>query len=165
MNSDMAPPRARPADIRVVCVDVASRLEMLDLVDVTTAQLARQAGLDDDSIHWVTLATREAVANAMKHGNAGDEGKRVHLEFEVHDTDAPPALVVRVRDEGRGFDPVVVADPLDPRYMSRPCGRGLLIMRSVVDEVIFEAAPDGGMAIIITKRAALVGGPAERVRT
>ena len=60
---------------------VRSTFDMLDLVQVVSDHVGRQAGLDDEALHWVGVAVRESVINAIKHGNGYDEEKRVHIEF------------------------------------------------------------------------------------
>ena len=131
---------------------------MLSLVDMVIGELARQACLDEDSLHWAIIATREAVANAMKHAHRGEEGKRVRMEFSVRTAVTPPELVILVRDEGEGFDPAAVADPLHEDNLCKPSGRGLLIMRSMVDDFVIRRADGGGMEAVITMRAKAVEG-------
>ena len=54
---------------------------MLDFVEVVSGHMSRMVGFDEDALHWISIAVRESVANAMKHGNKGDESKRVAVEF------------------------------------------------------------------------------------
>jgi anti-sigma regulatory factor (Ser/Thr protein kinase) len=61
-------------------------------------------------------------------------------------------LDVRVRDEGPGFDPTRVPDPLAPENLSKPSGRGIFLMRMLMDEVAFRQLPDGGMEVTMRKR-------------
>jgi serine/threonine-protein kinase RsbW len=99
------------------------------------------------------VAVRESVINAIKHGNANDTGKRVHVEFTPLDTsDPPPGIVIRVRDEGPGFDPSTLPDPLAPENLLKASGRGIFLIRSFMDDVILQRAPEGGMEIRMTKR-------------
>ena len=136
-----------------VRLDFHSTFEMLDFVQVVTDHLSRLAGLDDDAVHWMGVAVRESVINAIKHGNAGDEGKRVHVEFTPLERDSPPGLAVRVRDEGLGFDPSDLPDPLAPENILKSSGRGIFLIRSFMDEVVLRRAPEGGMEVIMVKRA------------
>ena len=64
-----------------VRLDFHSTFEMLDVVQAVSEHLGRLAGLDDDALHWVTVAVRESVINAIKHGNGGDQQKQVHVDF------------------------------------------------------------------------------------
>src|SRR6188508_3710711 len=102
---------------KTVCLDFYSTYEMLDFVQVASDHLGRLAGLDDDSLHWVGVAIRESVINAIKHGNRNDAAKHVFIEFETATKADVPELLIRVRDEGEGFDPETVANPLDPENL------------------------------------------------
>src|SRR6476660_876979 len=97
---------------QIVRLEFTSAFEMLDFVQVVSDHLARGVGLDEDSLHWVSVAIRESVINAIKHGNRNDKAKRVFVEFET-ETEDVPQLAIRIRDQGEGFDPEQVANPLD----------------------------------------------------
>src|SRR6478609_4341421 len=90
---------------QIVRLEFTSAFEMLDFVQVVSDHLARGVGLDEDSLHWVSVAIRESVINAIKHGNRNDATKRVFVEFETQSAKSEPALSIRVRDQGDGFDP------------------------------------------------------------
>ena len=81
----------------------------------------------------VRLALEEAMVNAHKHGNGGDPVKRIVVTYDI----TPVRVVVRVRDEGSGFDPALVPDPTTPDRIPLPDGRGIMLMRSYLDEVTF----------------------------
>jgi serine/threonine-protein kinase RsbW len=114
--------------------------------------IARIVGLDDDSVHWVSLAVRESVINAIKHGNCNDVRKRVHVEFTSLQDSGGPGLAVRVRDEGGGFDPSMLADPLASENLLKANGRGIFLMRSFMDEMTFQRVEEGGMEVRMVKR-------------
>ena len=134
-----------------VRLDFRSTFDMLDLVQVVSDHIGRQAGLDDDAVHWVGVAVRESVINAIKHGNAHDEDKQVHVTFTTSDTEAP-SLAIRVRDEGCGFDPSTLPDPLAPENILKASGRGIFLIRSFMDEMTLQRAPEGGMEVVMVKR-------------
>jgi serine/threonine-protein kinase RsbW len=136
-----------------VRLDFHSNFDMLDFVQVVADHLGRLAGLDDDSLHWVSVAVRESVINAIKHGNCCDEGKRVHVEFTPLDAVAPPGIAILVRDEGKGFDPDALPDPLAPENILKASGRGIFLIRSFMDEVAVRPAPEGGMEVLMVKRS------------
>jgi serine/threonine-protein kinase RsbW len=136
-----------------VRLDLHSGYDILDLVQVVSDHVGRMAGLDDDSVHWVGVAVRESVINAIKHGNANDERKRVYVEFTPLDGETPPGIAVRVRDEGPGFDPATVADPVAPENVLKTSGRGIFLIRSFMDELVMQRAPEGGMEVRMVKRA------------
>jgi len=138
---------------QIVRLEFTSAFEMLDFVQVVTDHVGRRVGFDDDALHWVGVAIRESVINAIKHGNQGDSSKRVFVEFTTADS-VPPELRVSVRDEGEGFDPSDLADPLAPENLLKGSGRGIFLIRSFMDDVRLERAPEGGMEIRMVKRAA-----------
>ena len=135
----------------IIRLEFSSAFEMLDFVQVVSDHLARSVGLDDDSLHWVSVAIRESVINAIKHGNKSDAAKHVFVEFETA-TDKVPELAIRVRDQGEGFDPETVANPLDPENLLKSSGRGIFLIRNFMDDVRLQRAPEGGMEIRMVKR-------------
>jgi serine/threonine-protein kinase RsbW len=136
-----------------VRLDFHSTFEMLDFVQVASEHIARMAGLDEDARHWVNVAVRESVINAIKHGNANDERKRVHVEFTPLQPSPAQGIVIRVRDEGPGFDPSTLPDPLAPENLLKASGRGIFLIRSFMDEMVLQRAPEGGMEVVMVKRA------------
>ena len=137
---------------RSLRLEFTSAFEMLDLVQVVSDHVGRDVGLDDESVHWVGVAIRESVINAIKHGNQNDAGKRVFVDFETASASGAAELNIRVRDQGPGFDPEHVADPLAPENLLKASGRGIFLIRSFMDDVILQRAPEGGMEIRMTKR-------------
>ena len=135
----------------IIRLEFSSAFEMLDFVQVVSDHLARGVGLDEDSLHWVSVAIRESVINAIKHGNKSDANKHVFVEFETA-AQAVPELVIRVRDQGDGFDPEAVANPLDPENLLKSSGRGIFLIRNFMDDVRLQRAPEGGMEIRMVKR-------------
>src|ERR671935_2582710 len=99
---------------QVVRLEFTSAFEMLDFVQVVSDRIGRDIGLDDESVHWVGVAIRESVINAIKHGNRNDAAKHVFVEFETARPSEVAELKIRVRDQGEGFDPGMLADPLAP---------------------------------------------------
>ena len=136
----------------VVHLEFASVFEMLDCVQVVSDYLGRTVGLDDDDRHWVGVAVRESVINAIKHGNRNDAAKHVFVDLETH-SNGQPELFIRVRDEGEGFEPEEVANPLAPENLLKSSGRGIFLIRSFMENVQLRRAPEGGMEIRMSKRA------------
>jgi serine/threonine-protein kinase RsbW len=141
-------------DSHVVRLQLPSSFELLDLVQVLSDRLSSLAGLDEDVTHWVSVAVRESVINAIKHGNREDRAKHVTVEFTLSPRVRPTEFVVRVLDEGEGFDPTEVANPLDPENMLKSSGRGIFFMRNFMDDVSIERRPEGGMDVRMTKKLA-----------
>jgi serine/threonine-protein kinase RsbW len=136
-----------------VRLDFHSAFDMLDFVQVVSDHVGRLAGLDEEALHWVGVAVRESVINAIKHGNGEDERKRVHVEFTSLDGETPPGVAIRVRDEGPGFDPENIPDPLAPENVLKSSGRGIFLIRSFMDQLELTRAPEGGMQMVMVKRA------------
>jgi serine/threonine-protein kinase RsbW len=139
----------RPLNIRL---EFTSRFEMLDFVQLVSDHVGRGIGLDDDAVHWVGVAIRESVINAIKHGNQNDVRKRVFVEFKARSAEVPE-LTVLVRDQGEGFNADELADPLAPENLLKSSGRGIFLIRNFMDHVQLQRAPEGGMEIRMTKRA------------
>ena len=138
----------------VVRLEFCSAFDMLDFVQLVSDHLCRRIGFDEDSMHWVGVAVRESVINAIKHGNQSDLRKMVHVEFASSSDDDPGELVIAVRDEGEGFDPDTLANPLAPENMLKSSGRGIFFMRSFMDDVTLARHPEGGMEVRMVKKLA-----------
>jgi serine/threonine-protein kinase RsbW len=134
-----------------VHLEFTSAFEMLDFVQVVSEHMGRRVGLDEDARHWVGVAVRESVINAIKHGNRNDASKRVFVDFEA-EPQTVPELTIRVRDQGEGFDPEELADPLAPENLLKASGRGIFLIRNFMDQVKLRRVPGGGMEIQMTKR-------------
>lgn len=136
-------------------LDVGSRFENIELVQVVLRDSLERLGVDEDTRHWVDVAVREAVANAIKHGNAQDPGKQVHVDlFREGDE-----VVIRVEDEGIGFDPAQLDNPLAPENLLKPNGRGIFYMKSFMDDIHYGPRPGGGT--IVTLRKKVAGSPTQ----
>jgi serine/threonine-protein kinase RsbW len=142
----------------VIKIEFTSTFEMLDLVQVVSDQVVRSVGLDDDSQQWVGVALRESVINAIKHGNRHDTNKYVFVEFSTDADGDGHQLVIRVRDQGEGFDPATVPDPLAPENVLKSSGRGMLLIRSFMDDVQLGSTPGGGTEVRMMKRIPFNGG-------
>ena len=147
-------PRDMAHDGHLVRLKLPSSFELLDLVQLLSDRLSTMAGLDEDSTHWVSVAVRESFINAVKHGNREDPSKHVTVEFTLEPRDHPASFVIEVLDEGVGFDPEVIANPLDPENVLKSSGRGIFFMRSFMDDVSIRRRPEGGMAVRMTKKLA-----------
>lgn len=133
-------------------IEFGSAFDMLDFVQVVSDHVGRMAGLDEDALHWVSVAVRESVVNAIKHGNKHDESKRVVVEFTPVPIEEPEELVIRVQDEGEGFDPEEVADPLAPENILKSSGRGIFLIRSFMDDVRMQRGKVRGMEVRMVKK-------------
>ena len=129
-------------------IDIQSSFEMVDLVQVVFESLSAQVGFDADVSHWMSVAIRESVTNAVRHGNKLDAEKRVVICFEVGEGE----LSVSVEDEGEGFDPGEIPDPLAEENLLRVSGRGIFFMKNFMDEVTYDFEPKRGTRVTMVKR-------------
>jgi serine/threonine-protein kinase RsbW len=133
-----------------VRLEFGSAFDMLDFVQIISDYVGRLTGLDEDQLFDVSVAVRESVVNAIRHGNKNDQSKRVVVEFST----VPLAqMTVRVQDQGEGFDPEDVPDPLSPENLMKGSGRGILFMRNYMDDVSIARAQEGGMQVWMMKKA------------
>jgi serine/threonine-protein kinase RsbW len=136
----------------VIRLEMHSSFEVLDLVQLLSDRLSALAGLDEDATHWVSVAVRESVINAIKHGNREAPDKRVLVEFALTPREAPQEFIIQVADEGEGFDPDGIANPLEPQNVLKSSGRGIFFMRSFMDDLRIERRPRGGMVVRMVKK-------------
>jgi serine/threonine-protein kinase RsbW len=114
-------------------------MESVGEVEATAERLATEAGLDEDERFHVTMAIREAAINAVLHGNEYDPARQVDVTFENTGTD----FIFTIADQGRGFDPERLPDPSAPENILRGTGRGIFLIRSLMDEVHFRQLHPG----------------------
>jgi serine/threonine-protein kinase RsbW len=118
---------------------LSSTMESVGEVEAAAEQLATGAGLDEDERFRVTMAVHEAVINAVLHGN--DYNPDLHVEVSMENTGAK--LVFVIADQGKGFDPNRLPDPSAPENLLRGTGRGIFLIRSLMDEVHFRQLNPG----------------------
>jgi serine/threonine-protein kinase RsbW len=140
-----------PCGFQDVHLEIQSSLEALDLVQAVTEHIARRLGMDEESMDWTVMAVRESVINAIIHGNKRNPVKLVFIDFTATPEADPVDLIVHVRDQGLGFDPEQLNDPLTPENVLRPCGRGIFLIRQFMDDVKIERSRDGGMEVRMLK--------------
>lgn len=129
---------------------IDSRFENIDLVQVVLNESMEAMGIDEDARHWIELAVREAVANAIKHGNRQDPEKTVQIDATLESA----VLVIQVRDQGEGFDPDELEDPLSPQNLLKPNGRGIFYMKNFMDFIGYGVHPEGGTVVTLRKSIA-----------
>jgi serine/threonine-protein kinase RsbW len=126
---------------------MASRFENIEVAERTLLDLCRRAGCKADEEYWLMTALREALANAVRHGNRQNPDQVVRVFFTIEDSTA----TIRVEDEGDGFDPAEVPDPTTPENLLRPSGRGIFYMRQFMNRVEFGPTPTGGTAVVMAR--------------
>jgi serine/threonine-protein kinase RsbW len=129
-------------------LELESRIESIARAAEAAAQVVRRLGLDDQAAFGVDMAVREAVTNAVLHGNRQDETKKVNVIFRG----SPAGLEITVRDRGVGFDLSSVPDPTDPQNLLKASGRGILFMRTFMDDVEYSRHPEGGTLVRMMKK-------------
>ena len=139
-------------DSHLIRIELPSSFELLDLVQLLSDRISALAGLDEDAIHWVSVAVLDGVDHRLADGNREDRRKHVTVEFTLAPRAEPREFVVNVLDEGSGFDPEVIANPLDPENVLKSSGRGIFFMRSFMDDVSIARRPEGGMAVRMSKK-------------
>jgi serine/threonine-protein kinase RsbW len=125
-----------------------SRIEAINEAASAATEFAKRSGLGEEAIYGIDMAVREAVTNAVLHGNRSYEAKLVEVGFKS----LPGAIEITVRDQGEGFDSRNVPDPTDPLNIMKTSGRGILFMRTFMDEVQWSRHPEGGTVVRMTKK-------------
>jgi serine/threonine-protein kinase RsbW len=126
---------------------LASRFENIEVAERALLDLCRRAGCPDDEEYWLVTALREAVANAVRHGNRQDPARVVRVAYVIENS----TVTIRVEDEGSGFDPDTVPNPTDPENLLRPSGRGIFYMRQFMSRVDIAPIPGGGTAVTMVR--------------
>ncbi len=143
------PPTARTS------LTLASTLATVDRVEQEAEAFATHFGFDEDEVSNIAMAVREATVNAVVHGNGYSGSKEIVVVFEATETD----LLFRVADQGSGFDPTAIPDPLSPENILRGSGRGVFLMRAFMDGVDFRQLSPG-TELTLTKHRIAAGADA-----
>ena len=114
-------------------------MESVSEVEAAAEKLAEEAGLDEDERFRLAMAVREAVVNAVLHGNEYNPAKQIAVSLE----NTGASLVISIADQGKGVDPESLPDPLAPENLLRGTGRGIFLIRSFMDEVHFRQLHPG----------------------
>ncbi|MEP6901585.1 MAG: ATP-binding protein [Actinomycetota bacterium] len=126
---------------------ILSKIEAIDEAVQKATAFASNAGFGDDALFGIDMAVREALANAVKHGNQLDETKQV----EVTLINLESGMEIMIRDFGKGFDVTEVPDPTNPENLLKASGRGILFMHNFVDKVEWQRHAEGGMIVKMIK--------------
>jgi serine/threonine-protein kinase RsbW len=129
-------------------ITLETQIESVDLAEDIALRIAAAAGFSEEDCHKIGMSVREAVINAHNYGNQGSRSKKIRLIIEL----APDKLVLRVQDQGEGFDPASVPDPCQEENLLRTSGRGLFLMKAFMDEMEVQRTPQGGTDLVMVKR-------------
>ena len=127
---------------------IPSRLEELEGVQKLIGEATTAFGLTEDIAYWLELTISESVINAIRHGNQCDPAKQAHLAISFDGEN----VEIIVEDQGQGFSLDGLADPTQAENLLKPCGRGILIIRSFMDEVKITPKEGGGTQLRMLKR-------------
>lgn len=128
--------------------NLPSRVESVERAAREAADFAVKSGFPEEALFAIDMAVREAAANAVKHGNKEDETKPVEITFE----NLERGFEITIRDFGAGFAVEEIPDPTNPENLLKATGRGILFMRSFMEEVEWLNHPRGGMIVKMLKR-------------
>jgi serine/threonine-protein kinase RsbW len=126
---------------------INSNYKFIDIGHDLVRYLSNLIGFDEDTTHWIILAVREGISNAIKHGNKCDINKKVFVRMSYNNRE----LDVSIEDQGSGFDPESVQNPLLPENLLKPTGRGIFYIRSFMDDVRYEYKPNEGTVLKMKK--------------
>jgi len=137
---------------------IASRLEEMEAVHALIEEAVTEYKLSSEMAHWIELTISESMINAIQHGNKADPAKQATLKISSNGE----AIEIIVEDEGKGFTLDTIADPTDKANLLKPSGRGILIIRSFMDEVDLTPREGGGCRLRMVKK--LTGGDGAEVQ-
>jgi serine/threonine-protein kinase RsbW len=129
-------------------LSLPSRIETVATAAAAVAEFVGRSGVSDDAAFGIDMAVREAVTNAVVHGNRQDESKTVDIVLKS----SPDAVEISVHDQGPGFNPEDVPDPTATENLLKTSGRGIFFMRTFMDEVDWLIRPEGGTTVRMLKR-------------
>ena len=137
-------------------VTLETQIDSVDLAESISMRIAEAAGFSEEDIHKIGMAVREGVINAYNYGNQQDRSKKILMTVDLE----PDRMIVRVLDEGKGFEITEVPDPLAEENLLRTSGRGLFLMRAFMDDFSVHRGPRGGAELVMIKRLpmAISGG-------
>jgi len=137
-----------------VTVETTTELSLPSSIDTVAtaaaavAEFVGRIGMSDEAAFGIDMAVREAVTNAVLHGNRQDEKKVVDISLKS----SPEAVEISVHDQGPGFNPEEVPDPTTQENILKSSGRGIFFMRTFMDEVNWLIRPGGGTTVRMVKR-------------
>lgn len=135
----------RPKRIEII---LETLLDSVSLAEDIAARVALAAGFDEDDRDRICMAVREAVINAFRYGNEERREKKIRVLFEIR----PEKFVVSISDEGPGFDPSEIPNPLAEENLLKTSGRGIFLMRAFMDEFEVRRPRSGGAELVMAKR-------------
>ncbi len=136
------------AEPRVFEVVLESDLKNVEVADELSRRVSTTAGFEEEDRQRIEMAVHESLINAIWHGNKNDRTKKVLVKFELFED----RLEVRVRDQGNGFDPTHIPNPLAEENLLNISGRGIFLIRSFMDDFRVGKAAGGGTEVTMMKK-------------
>jgi len=127
-------------------ISFPSDVEYLEKIEKTSAKIAAAAGFDESTVDDISIALTELVNNAIHHGNKNDINKKVTVSFKVDEK----KLSISISDQGAGFSPSAINDPIHPDNLMADNGRGIYLVRALMDDVDYKIN-ETGTDVIISK--------------
>ena len=131
-------------------ITIPSSPDKISVVDEFLEDWLRKRGVAENTIADLAIAITELVNNAINHGNKQQEGKKVTLTLRYRHGE----IEASITDEGEGFDPEDIPDPLAEENLLKEIGRGIFIVKSLMDDFRYASRPEGGTMISIVKKIA-----------
>ncbi len=126
---------------------IESDLNNIKKVEQLTEKIADYMSFPEDDKDSLAIAVTEIVGNAINHGNKGERNKKVTVDFEYKNK----TITVTIYDEGKGFDENKIENPLEPENLLKESGRGIFIVRALMDKVEFIKTKNGSAVRLIKK--------------
>ncbi len=132
----------------VIELMLASTLKSVERAEALAAEVCGKAGFEEEDRHRIEMAVHETMINAVRHGNKEDVSKQVRLVFKLF----PDRLEIQIGDQGPGFEPAQLTDPLEAGNLLKTSGRGIFLARSFVDEFRVQRIEGAGTEVTLVKR-------------
>lgn len=136
---------SRKYDLEMV---VPSLPDKIAEVEQASEKLLIGNNISEDDRDCIAIALTEVVANAIFHGNKRDANKKVWVRIKI----TSESVKFTVRDQGTGFNPDSLANPLDPQNLLKDSGRGIFIIRTLMDKVKYKFSKTGTQVTMIKYR-------------
>ncbi len=128
-------------------MEIESDPQNLITVEEFINYIAVELNIPEDKLNGLLISVTEAVTNAIKHGNNSDKNKSVFIEVDSNEE----FLIIKVKDQGKGFDPLEIPDPTQPDNLLKDSGRGIYLMKIYMDEIEFNPTENGTETILKMK--------------
>ena len=128
-------------------LEIESDPNNLITVEEFVNYFAKDLGVSDERMNGLLLSVTEATTNAIIHGNKCNLDKKVYINVFVEEGN----IIIKVKDEGDGFDPAGVPDPTEPQNLLKDSGRGVYLMKVYMDDLKYNATPEGMETVLVLK--------------